>query len=53
MRLIYFILRLLALPLLLVFLLVGTAVYIILLGFAWVAIGETIKIWLTYPDWRP
>ena len=53
MRFIYFILRLIALPLLLAFFLIGTAVYVILLGFAWVVIGESIKIWMSYPDWRP
>jgi uncharacterized membrane protein YccC len=53
MRLTYFILRLLALPFTMAFLLIGGALYVIFLSLAWVVIGETITIRLTLPDWRP
>jgi hypothetical protein len=53
MNFIYFLLRLVAMPFLMAFCLIGGALYIIFLCFAWVAIGETITIRLTFPDWKP
>lgn len=53
MNLVFFILRLLALPFMLAFFLVAGTVYIIFLSLAWLVIGETVRIWLTFPDWRP
>jgi hypothetical protein len=52
MRLIFFFLRLLALPVLLAFFLVGGVLYIIGMGFAWLLTGDQINIWLKYPDWK-
>lgn len=52
MNLLLFLLRLIALPFLLAFFTIGTALYVIGMGFAWLLTGETILIYTKYPDWR-
>ena len=52
MKLLFFLLRLIALPFILAFFLIGGAVYLIFLGCTWVILGDAIRIWLTFPDWK-
>lgn len=46
------ILRLIAAPVFIAFVIVGLSVFAILAGLAWIAIGEQVMVHANYPDWR-